>query len=146
MADQREFDPNDPLAPRALEPVLFRFTPPFEGAYLRGAPQRDLTESDLQELPLLLRRDALAPHPGHGTPLYTATTEGQAWLAAIDAAAAEIDAEVAAQAAAEAEAQAAAEQGAATDATPAPQDQDGRKRKKAGGADQESAPGKDGDQ
>ena len=138
MADQREFDPNDPLAPRALEPVLFRFTPPFEGAYLRGAPQRDLTESDLRELPLLLRRDALAPHPGHGTPLYTATNEGEAWLAAIDAAAAEIDAEVAAQAA--------AEQGAATDATPAPQDQDGRKRKKAGGADQESAPGKDGDQ
>lgn len=132
MADERKFDPNDPLAPRALEPVLFRFVPQFEGAFLRNVPARDLTESDVRALEPLQRRDALAPHPGHGTPLYVATEVGEAWLAAQAAAADELDAAVAAEAAATQEI---AKQPAG----------DERKRKKAAGTDQEPGPDKDGD-
>jgi len=131
MTDHQIFDPNDPLAPRALEPVLFRFTPQFEGAFLRNVPARDLTESDIRALEPLQRRDALTPHPGHGTPLYVATEAGEAWLAAQAAAADEIDAAVAAE--------------AATQETAKQPAGDERKRKKSAGTDQEPGPDKDGD-
>jgi hypothetical protein len=57
--------------------IVAKFTPQFEGAFLRGVPQRDLTQADLDRLDPLTRRDALAPHPGFGTPLYTIVEKGK---------------------------------------------------------------------
>lgn len=52
--------------------AVYRFTPQFAGAHMTGIPQRDLTQKDVDRLgPAVLRR-ATAPHPGYGTPLYTA--------------------------------------------------------------------------
>ena len=68
--------------------IAYRFTPPFDGAHLRGVPQRDLTQQDIARLPADLRRDALTPHPGYGTPLYTAVTDAAIEQQALFAAAA----------------------------------------------------------
>lgn len=51
--------------------IVYRFTPQFEGAHLRNVPQRDLTQRDVDRLTGEQRRDAFAPHPLYGTPLYT---------------------------------------------------------------------------
>lgn len=53
------------------EPV-YKFTPPFEGAYLRNVPKRDLTQVDVDNMSGEQRRDAFAVHPNYGAPLYTA--------------------------------------------------------------------------
>lgn len=68
--------------------IAYQFTPQFDGAHLRGVPQRDLTEQDVARLPADLRRDALTPHPGFGTPLYTAVTDAAIEQQALFAAAA----------------------------------------------------------
>lgn len=52
--------------------IVYRFTPQFDGAHLRGVPPRDLTQEDVDALEPRLQRDAFAPHPLYGTPLYTA--------------------------------------------------------------------------
>jgi len=51
--------------------VLYRFTPQFKGAFLQGVPKRDLTAKDVANMPADKQRDAFAPHPLYGTPLYT---------------------------------------------------------------------------
>ena len=52
--------------------IVARFTPPFEGAFVRGVPQRDLTQQDVDNLTGAQRADVYTPHPGYGTPTYTA--------------------------------------------------------------------------
>src|SRR4030095_7287957 len=52
--------------------AIYQFTPQFEGAFLRNVPQRDLTQADVDAMTPEQRRDAFAPHPAYGTPLYTA--------------------------------------------------------------------------
>lgn len=52
-------------------PVLYTFTPQFKGAFLQGVPRRDLTAKDVANMPADKQRDAFAPHPLYGTPLYT---------------------------------------------------------------------------
>jgi hypothetical protein len=58
--------------PENADEIQYRFTPQFEGAFLRDVPKRDLTRRDVERLDPLLLRDALTPHPLYGTPLYTA--------------------------------------------------------------------------
>jgi hypothetical protein len=53
------------------EPI-YKFTPQFEGAFLRHVPQRDLTQADVDHMTPDLVRDAFSPHPLYGKPLYTA--------------------------------------------------------------------------
>lgn len=60
------------MAEEPQDEIVYRYTPPFEGAFLRGVPQRDLTQTDVDRMSGADRRDAFAPHPLHGTPLYTA--------------------------------------------------------------------------
>lgn len=55
------------------EPIVARFTPHSDGAFLRGVPQKDLTQRDIDNLNPIDRRDAFAPHPLYGKPLYTLT-------------------------------------------------------------------------
>lgn len=57
--------------------IVYRFTPQFEGAFLRNVPQRDLTQADVDRMTGEQRRDAFSPHPGYGTPLYTAVEGGE---------------------------------------------------------------------
>jgi hypothetical protein len=52
--------------------VIYRFTPQFDGAHMTGIPLRDLTQKDVDRLGPATMRRATAPHPGYGTPLYTA--------------------------------------------------------------------------
>lgn len=52
--------------------VIYRFTPQFDGAFLRNVPQRDLTQADVDHLTPEQRRDAFSPSPAFGKPLYTA--------------------------------------------------------------------------
>jgi len=59
------------------EPIVAKFTPHSDGAFIRGVPQRDLTQTDLDNLDTLNRRDALAPHPLYGKPLYTIVEAGK---------------------------------------------------------------------
>lgn len=51
--------------------IVARFTPHSDGAYLRGVPNRDLTQRDIDAMTPTTMRDAFAPHPLYGTPLYT---------------------------------------------------------------------------
>lgn len=55
--------------------AVYRFTPPFKGAFLRNVPQRDLLQKDVDRMTAEQRRDAFSPHPSYGTPLYTAVTK-----------------------------------------------------------------------
>ena len=72
--------------------IVYRFTPHSPGAFLRNVPQRDLTQADVDRMTGDQRRDAFAPHPLHGKPLYTAVAkeakaeQKQAIAAAKDAA------------------------------------------------------------
>lgn len=50
--------------------VVYRFAPRFAGEFVRGVPARDLTQRDIDRLEPLAARDAFAPHPLYGTPLY----------------------------------------------------------------------------
>lgn len=52
--------------------IVYRFTPPFDGAFLRNVPKRDLTQADVDRMTGDQLRDAFAVHPGYGTPTYTA--------------------------------------------------------------------------
>ena len=52
--------------------IAFKFTPQFDGAHLRGVPPRDITQAEYDALEPRIQRDATAPHPLYGTPLYTA--------------------------------------------------------------------------
>src|SRR4030095_4722894 len=52
--------------------AVYKFTPQFEGAFLRNVPQRDLTQADVDAMTPEQRRDAFAAHPACATPLYTA--------------------------------------------------------------------------
>ena len=52
--------------------IIYRFTPHSPGAFLRNVPQRDLTQADVDRMTGAQRRDAFAPHPIYGKPLYTA--------------------------------------------------------------------------
>lgn len=52
--------------------IVYRFSPPFEGAFVANVPQRDLTQADVDRLTPMQVRDALMPHPVTGTPLFTA--------------------------------------------------------------------------
>lgn len=54
--------------------TVYEFTPQVEGAYLRNVPKRDLTQADVDQMTPEQRRDAFAPHPEYGTPLYTAVS------------------------------------------------------------------------
>lgn len=56
----------------AEDNVVYRFTPQFDGAHMTGVPQRDLTRADLARMDAATVRRITAPHPGYGTPLYTA--------------------------------------------------------------------------
>jgi len=51
--------------------IVARFTPHYEGAYLNEVPKRDLTQRDVDNLTPTNLRDAFAPHPLYGKPLYT---------------------------------------------------------------------------
>lgn len=55
--------------------IVYRFTPPFEGAFLHGVPRRDLTKKDVDRLTGQERADAFSPHPVTGATLYTPTDE-----------------------------------------------------------------------
>lgn len=50
--------------------VIYRYEPHFEGEFFYGIPARDLTQADVDRLGPFQQRDAFAPHPGYGTPLY----------------------------------------------------------------------------
>ncbi len=52
--------------------IIYRFQPSEDGAFLRGVPQRDLTQTDVDNMTGQERRDAFSPHPVHGKPLYKA--------------------------------------------------------------------------
>ena len=52
--------------------TVYRYTPQFDGAHMTGIPRRDLTQRDVDRLDAATIRRATAPHPGYGTPLYTA--------------------------------------------------------------------------
>lgn len=83
------------------EPVLYRFTPHSDGAFIKTIPQHDLTASDVARLSRSFPadwRDAITPHPGYGAPLYTATADGEAAEAAFLNDAADHDARVEAEA------------------------------------------------
>lgn len=58
-------------------PIIYRFLPREPGEFLRDVPARDLTLADLANMTGAQMRDAFAPHPLHGTPLYVAV-EGAA--------------------------------------------------------------------
>lgn len=55
--------------------VVYRFTPHYDGAFLRGVPQRDLTQKDVDRMTGRQKKDAFSPHPLYGKPLYTAVTK-----------------------------------------------------------------------
>ena len=57
--------------------IVYRFTPPFEGAFLQGVPRRDLTQRDVDKLHPLVQRDAFGDHPGYGKPLYTRVAKAE---------------------------------------------------------------------
>jgi hypothetical protein len=68
--------------------VVAKFTPPFEGAYLRNVKRGDLTQADVDAISPSDYQAAFAPNPTTGTPLYT-FVEGKAKKAqekAVDAA------------------------------------------------------------
>jgi len=56
----------------STDEIVARYTPQFEGAHFKNIPKRDLTQADVDRLSPDQRADAFAPHPGYGTPLYTA--------------------------------------------------------------------------
>lgn len=63
------------MADKSTPEIVYRFTPPFKGAFLRNVPQRDLLQKDVDRMTAEQRRDAFTPHPAYGTPLYTAVTK-----------------------------------------------------------------------
>lgn len=54
----------------AADAVVYRYEPRFEGEFFRGVPTRDLTRADVARLDPGTLRNALAPHPLYGAPLY----------------------------------------------------------------------------
>lgn len=65
------------MPPQTLQDeIVYRYTPQFDGAFLRNVPKRDLTQKDVDRMTAEQRRDAFSPHPLHGTPLYTAVGKG----------------------------------------------------------------------
>lgn len=65
--------------------VVYRFEPQFDGAFIYGLPQRGLTQAEFDALEPRLQREATAPHPLYGTPLYVeagASTEPPKWFRA----------------------------------------------------------------
>lgn len=58
--------------------VIYKWTPPFPGAFVKNVPQRDLFEADVNHMTAAERADAFTPHPVYGTPCYTAEhTDGK---------------------------------------------------------------------
>lgn len=66
------------------DPIVARFTPQFDGSHLKGVPQKDLTQREIDTLNPIDRRDAFAPHPLYGKPLYTMVDEEETprWFSA----------------------------------------------------------------
>lgn len=59
------------------EPIVARFTPHSDGAFLRNVPQKDLTQREIDAMQPIDKRDAFAPHPLYGKPLYTIVEDGK---------------------------------------------------------------------